>query len=163
MKLYIKQKVLSLSEKFAVKDEYGNNKYTIKGKFFSIPKQFDIYDDTCSISATIEKKIFTIPQKYGIIIDGVEVAQISKKFTLFKQAFSVTGVNWTIKGDFLAHEYTFFHNNSIVAQISKEWFTWGDSYVINIVSPSDELFALACVIAIDESISDNNNSHSTSF
>ena len=36
MKLYIKQKVFSLTSKFTVKDESGNDRYFVDGEFFSL-------------------------------------------------------------------------------------------------------------------------------
>ena len=36
MKLYIKQKVFSLTSKFTVKDESGNDRYFVEGEFFSL-------------------------------------------------------------------------------------------------------------------------------
>ena len=37
----------------------------------------------------------------------------------------------------------------LVAHISKELFHWGDTYVLDIVDPADEVMALMLVIAID--------------
>ena len=34
-------------------------------------------------------------------------------------------------------------------RIDKEWFTWGDSYVLEIADPADEILALAVVLTID--------------
>lgn len=33
--------------------------------------------------------------------------------------------------------------------LEKEWFTWGDSYCLNIADPADEILALAVVLTID--------------
>ena len=39
-RLYMKQKVLSLWEKFTVKDAAGNDVYFIEGSFLKIPRPF---------------------------------------------------------------------------------------------------------------------------
>ena len=41
----------------------------------------------------------------------------------------------------------------------KEWMTWGDSYELDIVNPSDEIVALAVVLTIDcvQEMQQNNN------
>lgn len=36
MKLYIKQKVFSLTSRFTVKDENGDDRYFVEGEFFSL-------------------------------------------------------------------------------------------------------------------------------
>lgn len=33
--------------------------------------------------------------------------------------------------------------------LSKEWFTWGDCYALDIADPKNETLALAVVLAID--------------
>lgn len=38
MKRYIKQKVLSWTDHFTVKDEQGNDRYTVEGEIFSLGK-----------------------------------------------------------------------------------------------------------------------------
>ena len=43
-KLYIKQKVFSLTEHFDVFDSHENTRYQVDGSFFKFPKQFHILD-----------------------------------------------------------------------------------------------------------------------
>ena len=40
-------------------------------------------------------------------------------------------------------------NGRTIVRITKEWFTWGDSYVLDILDPADELVALAVVLTVD--------------
>ena len=44
-KLYIKQKVFSIGEKFTVMDEQQKPRYFVEGSFMKIPKSFAIYDE----------------------------------------------------------------------------------------------------------------------
>jgi uncharacterized protein YxjI len=41
--------------------------------------------------------------------------------------------------------------------VSKEYFTWGDSYALNVFSAADEKLGLAIVLAIDCVLAQNNN------
>jgi len=54
--LYIKQKVLSLSGKFSVKDAEENEVYLVEGSFMKIPKTFSIMDVALQEVAMITKK-----------------------------------------------------------------------------------------------------------
>ena len=47
MKLYIKQKVFSIKDKFTIKDEEGNDKYFVEGKILSLGKKFHVYNMEC--------------------------------------------------------------------------------------------------------------------
>ena len=44
MKLYIKEKVFSLGDKFTVNDAYGEDKYVVEGEVFSWGKKLHVYD-----------------------------------------------------------------------------------------------------------------------
>ena len=44
MKLYIKEKVFSWTDRFTVRDEQGNDKYYVEGEFFSWGKKLHVYD-----------------------------------------------------------------------------------------------------------------------
>lgn len=60
MKLYIKQDVLTLGERFAVKDEFGNDAFYVEGSFLRIPKQFKVYDQNQVEVATIDRQMFRL-------------------------------------------------------------------------------------------------------
>jgi uncharacterized protein YxjI len=57
--------------------------------------------------------------------------------------------NSRVDGDFLGWNYDVYQACSRVAHISKELLNWGDTYVIDIADPQDELMSLMLVIAID--------------
>lgn len=54
-----------------------------------------------------------------------------------------------VQGDFLAHEYTIMEGPAVIMTISREWFTWGDSFVLDLAEGSHLPEALAVVLAID--------------
>ena len=49
-------------------------------------------------------------------------------------------------------------NGSDVVSIRKEWFTWGDSYQLDIAERTDEILALSVVLAIDCVMAQQRNS-----
>ena len=54
-----------------------------------------------------------------------------------------------MEGDFLGWDYDVYDACSSVIHISKQLFTWGDTYVIDIADPEDEIDGLLLVLAID--------------
>ena len=57
-KLYMKQKVFSWNEKFAVKNEMDEDVYFIEGSLFKVPKTFTINDrNQTEIAQVINVKI----------------------------------------------------------------------------------------------------------
>ena len=47
--------------------------------------------------------------------------------------------------------------NRTVATVSKEWFTWGDTYEISVDDSVEPILALAVVLVIDACLESKNN------
>lgn len=159
MKFYIKQKVFSWKDKFTIYNECGNEAYFVEGELFSIGKKLNLFDTNHNQLAHIHQKVLSFLPRYFIEIDGKDVAEVVKHFTLFTQKFSVTGYDWQVDGDFLAHEYRIYRDNYTVATISKEWFTFGDAYSINITDGVEPVSVLCVVLIIDAILAQVNNSN----
>ena len=149
MKLYIKQKVFSWRDRFFVKDEYGNDKYYIEGELFSWGKKLHIYNMNQEEVAFIKQEVFSFMPRFYVLINDVEVAEIVKEFTFFFPKYRINGLGWHVDGDFFDHDYAITQNDETIVNISKEWFTWGDSYELDISPYANEVLALSVVLAID--------------
>ena len=149
MKLYIKQKVFSWSDKFTVKDEMGNDRYLVEGEIFSFGKKLHVYDLQGREVAFIKQELWSWMPTYYVFCGDRQVAQIKKEWTFFFPKYTIEGLGWEINGSFMAHDYEITQNGSPIVSIRKEWMTWGDSYELNISNPRDEIVALAVVLTID--------------
>lgn len=152
MKLYIKQHVFTFGDKFSIYDEAGNEKYYVEGEIFTWGKKLHLYDLQGNELAFIEQEVLTFLPKYHISQNGTEIAEVVKEFTFFKREYSVNGLGWQVHGDFWDHEYEITDNGNVIAAVSKEWMTWGDSYEISFGFGADEVTALAVVLVIDACI-----------
>jgi uncharacterized protein YxjI len=159
MKLYIKQKLFSWGDKFTVKDAGGTDRYFVEGEVFSFGKKLHIYDTAHTERAYIKQELLTWMPKYSVYINGDQIAQVKREFTFFRPKYTIIGPNWEAEGDFFAHEYQVTHSGRVVATISKEWMTWGDSYELDIADGVNEITALAVVLAIDAVIESNQNNN----
>ena len=149
MKLYIKEKVFSWNERFSVKDENGWDKYFVEGEFLSLGKKLHLLNIHGEEVAFIQQKLLTLLPRFTVSVAGRQIAEIRKEFTLFFQRYVIDGLGWEVEGSIWEHEYEIRRNGRPIVMISKEWFTWGDSYVLDILDPADELLALAVVLTID--------------
>ena len=158
MNLYLKQKVFSWNDKFAVYDEQGNDIFYVEGELFSWGKKLHVLGLGGDELAFVHQKLFTFLPKYYISIDGIDIAEVVREFTFFRQSYSVNGLGWRVEGDFFDHEYEIFCGDVTVARISKVWFSWGDSYEISIAEGFDPISVLAVVLVVDACIdADSNN------
>ena len=149
MKLYIKQKVFSLKERFTVKNANGEDVYFVEGKLVSIGQKKTLTDAAGNELATIRQKVLAIMPKFIVEMDGKEVAWIKKKFTVMKPKYVVEGLDWNVEGDFFAHDYTILEQGNVIASIHKKWMAWGDTFELDISDSADEVMALAVILAID--------------
>lgn len=149
MKLYMKQKVFSLRDRFYIKDEFGNDRYYVEGEFFTIGRKLHLYDINGNELAFIQQKVLTFLPRFFVYMNGREVAEIVKEFTFLKPKYTINGLGWNVDGDFWSHDYCVEKNGRNVASVHKAWFTWGDSYELNLNNPEDEVLTLAVVLAID--------------
>ncbi len=149
MKLYIRQKIFSFRDRFAVKDAFGEDRYYVEGELFSWGKKLHVYNRGGQEVAFIQQKVFSWMPKYFVYVNGRQVGEIVKEFTFFFPKYRVDGLNWSVEGSFWAHDYKISDGNRPVVTIHKEWMTWGDCYELDIYPGENELVALAVVLAID--------------
>lgn len=149
MRLYVKQKVFSWTDKFTVVDEQGRDRYYVEGELFSWSKKLHIYNMQGEEVALIQQKLFSWLHRFFVIVGGQQVAEIVKEFTFFKPQYRIDGLSWEVNGDFWAHDYEILWGAQRVVTIHKQWMTWGDCYELDIANPEDEINALAVVLSID--------------
>lgn len=157
MKLYIKQKVFSFSDTFYVKDEYGNDKYFVKGEVFSWGHKLHIYDNYNNEVGFIKQKLITFMPRFELTINGLVVGDLVKKISFFRPKYYIEGTSLELEGSIMEHDYSLNQAGMPIMRVYKEWFTWGDSYVLDILNPQDELLGLAVVLAVDCEICSRHN------
>lgn len=149
MRLLIKQRVFSWSDTYDVYDENGNAAYFVKAEFLSLGHRLHVYDHMQNEVGLIKERLLTLLPIFDIEVNGIVQGKIEKKFSLFHPKYEIDFNGWRVEGDFLGWEYDVYSGCSSVVHITKEWFHWGDTYVIDIADPADELMGLLLVIAID--------------
>ena len=149
MKLYIKQKIFSWNDRFSVYDAYENELFTVEGALFSFGKKLTIFDRTDREIYRIEQELFRFRPRYHIVKHGEIEATVVKEFSMFKPYYTVEGPGWEVQGDFFDHDYEITDGGRLVASVQKQWFTWGDTYEINVDDAYDPVAVLAVAIIID--------------
>ncbi|WP_042148069.1 LURP-one-related/scramblase family protein [Paucisalibacillus sp. EB02] len=147
--LYIKQKVFSLSEKFTVKDQTENDVYFVEGSFLKVPKTFSIMNTTREEVAFITKKVFSFLPKFLVEVNGQEVLTIKKEFSFLKARYTIDAVGIEVQGNWWDMDFQVLQHGEVVGKVSKEWFTWGDSYKVQVFDEAMETIVIAVVVAID--------------
>lgn len=147
--LYMKQKVFSLNGQFTVKDEQQQDAYYVEGSFMKIPKTFSIYDTRRNEVALITKKTFSFLPQFFVDVNGKQVLTIKKEFSFFKAKYTIDAAGMEVQGDWWDMDFDVLQHGEVIGSVSKEWFTWGDSYQITIYQENLEEIMIGLVVAID--------------
>lgn len=169
---YIKQKAFSFTSKFTIYDEDEQPVLGGNGEVFSIGKKIHLYRDDLAGQTPerkagyapedlvfIEQKVLSFMPTYFIHDNTTgRTVTVKKQLTLFKPSYEIPELGWQVDGDFMAHDYVVHSGPTHLAQVSKEWFTLGDAYRINVVNDSDSLMVLAIILVIDAVLDSQNSS-----
>lgn len=157
MKLLIEERIFSWNDRFTIRNEAGEDRYYVEGELFSWGKKLHVCTPGGQEVAYIEQKLFTFKPRYQVFANGELIGEVVREFTFFRPRYTVEGAGWDVEGEFWAHDYTVYRHGEPIVSIQKEWFTWGDCYVLDIHDPADEIQALALVLAIDCAMEQDNN------
>jgi len=158
MQLYIKQKALSWRCRFSVLDSGGQPRWFAEGEFFSFTHKLHVYNAAGNEVAVVYRENWTfLTQQYHIELVSGQHFMLVKEFAFFRNKFHLEGLPWRMDGDFFAHDYSMYDNVSEIMHISKKWFTWGDSYVLDVPNPANELICLCIMLAVDNMVEDASN------
>lgn len=153
MRYLMKQKLFCFGDDFAIKNEAGEDAFFVDGKAFSFGDKLSFQDLAGNELAFIRQKLLAWGPTYEIHRGG-ELAAVVKKqlFTFFRCKFTVDVPgpdDLEAKGSFLDQEYTFARGNQAVAEVSKRWFSWSDTYGVDIADGEDDVLILASTVVID--------------
>ena len=153
MRYMMKQKLFSWGDKFRIQNEAGQDLFYVDGRAFSLGNKLSFQDMAGNELAFIQQKLLSWGPTYEIYRSG-QLAAIVKKhlFTFFKCRFTVDVPgpdDLEAQGSFMDMEYTFTRGNQTVAQVSKKWFSWADTYGVDIADSQDDILILASTVVID--------------
>ena len=153
MRYLLKQKLFAFGDDFHILNENDEKVFFVDGRAFSLGNKLSFQDLSGNELVFIRQKLLSFGPSYELHRSGQLVATLKKNyFTLFhcKFAIDVPGPDdLEAKGDFLEHEYVFTRSGREVAQISKRWFAFSDTYGVDIGEGQDDVLILASAVVID--------------
>jgi len=149
----MKQKLFCWGDDFIIKNEAGEETFFVDGKAFTIGNKLSFQDMQKNELAYVRQKLLSWGPTYEITRNGVLVAVVKKHlFTLLRCKFTVDVPgpdDLEAQGSFLDMEYTFSRAGQVVAEVSKRWFSWTDSYGVDVHQGEDDVLILASTVVID--------------
>lgn len=153
MRYRMKQKLFSIGDDFQITDDSGRKIATVDGKVFTIGNKLAFLDESGKELALIKQKLIALRPVYEITRQGKHVATVKKDFfNVLRCGFSVDVPgpdDLEAQGSLFEHEYTFKRGSKTVATVSKAWFSFSDSYGVDIADGEDHILVLASTVVID--------------
>jgi uncharacterized protein YxjI len=153
MRYVMKQKLFSLGGLFVIKNEQGQEVFWAEGKVFSFGDQLTLRDARGEEAAYVRQKLLSWGPTYEIYRGGQLFAVVKKQmFTFFRHVFTVDVPgpdDLVAEGDFWELEYAFSRSGRVVAVVSRKWFSWADTYGVDVADGEDDVLVLASAIVID--------------
>lgn len=160
MKYVMKQKWLSLTDSYVIRNEMNQEVYQVVGELFTLGHRLSFQDMAGNEFAQIRQKLLSWGPTYELYHAEQLIAVIKKQlFTFFNCRFTVDVEgpdDLEASGDFLDHEYTFTRGGTQIARVSKQWFTWTDTYGVDIADGQNDGLILASAVVIDLCCHDRN-------
>ena len=149
MKLLFKQRFFSWFCSYDIFDESGQTMFTVKGQP-SWGHCLKIYDTRGTEIGTVKQRVLTWMPKFDLYLGKQYCGCIYREFTFFNPRYRIECNGWQVVGSWMEWDYRITDPaGRCVATITKEIWNWTDTYVIDVVNPTDALCALMLVLAID--------------
>ncbi len=153
MRYLMKQKLFSWGDDFRIQNEAGEDVFFVDGRAFSLGQKLSFQDMAGNELAFIRQKLLAWGPTYEVSRNGELVAVVKKElFTFFRCRFmiDVPGPDdIEAQGDFMDMEYAFERSGRTIALVSKRWFSWADTYGVEIADGQDDVLILASSVVID--------------
>jgi|SRR5829696_813071 len=150
----MRQKLLSIGDDYWIEDDRGQRVFKVDGKALRMRKTLILEDAHGNELLKIQERVMRLRDTMEIEDrDGHSVATVKKAMiTPLRERWSVdvaNGPDLDIKGNILDHEYTIEEGRSQVAEVSKKWFRFADTYGVEIAPGQNAALLLAVTVVVD--------------
>jgi uncharacterized protein YxjI len=153
MRYVIKERFFRLGEDSYIMKESGEPVLRVDGKILTLRDRLIIRDLSGQELASVHRRLIALRPTYEINVNGQEAATVKKHFfTPFRDKFTIDVPgphDLEMSGSLLDHDFTVRRGDRTVATISKAWFSFRDTYGVDIADDEDQLLILASVMALD--------------
>ena len=159
MKLYVNEKLFSISHIFYIKNENDEDVYQISSEIMTIGKKTTVNDMNGNKVAYIEQELFHLTPNYNVYIDGVFAFKITKELHLLKNNYVLSN-GYKVFGSYLNADFSIYDDkDNEIGSITRKLFHIGDKYEINILDLSKKEIILAIIVAITNDVNRRQREH----
>ena len=148
------QKLISIGDDFWIENQDGKKVFKVDGKALRLRETLLFEDINGKELCKIQQRLLAITDTMAIEGPNGEQLALIKKALIspLRDRWSVNvsnGSNLDVQGDILNHEYSIKQDGQKIAEVSKKWFAFTDTYGVEIHEGQNDILVLAIAIAID--------------
>ncbi|CAL6055658.1 LURP-one-related_family protein [Hexamita inflata] len=152
----MQEKMFGFQTEFFIKNQAGQDCFIVFSKLFSFTQKHSLLNVLRQEILSVENKVFSWLPTFYVKQNEQLSLTIKQECSCFSQQLTITGLkNWKVVGDYFAHDFQIFENGQVVARMSKAWFTWGDSFLIEVYNNTQPEYVIAVVMGIHRIIEKN--------
>lgn len=150
----MRQRLISIGDDFVIENEQGQKLFKVDGKVLRIRQTLDFKDMNGKKLCQIQERLVRIQDTMAVEdADGKTVAEVKKALIApLRDRYTVrikNGPDMSVTGNLLDYEYKITEGGRKVAEISKKWFRFTDTYGVEIAPGEDDVLLLAVTVAVD--------------
>lgn len=162
MKLYLRNKIVSLGEGSKVLDENEKPYLIVKGRVISPTRVKTIRDLDGKVLYKVRNKLWRFMKKSAYIMDkkGKILMQIKEKHAILGKGFDVLRTNEVYnieRGSITSGMINIFKDDELLCAVKKKIFALIDSFELNFENEEDAALLVAMTIAIDNIYDDDDD------
>jgi uncharacterized protein YxjI len=150
----MKEKLFAIGDDLWIDTEDGEHAFKVNGKAMRIRDTFLLEAPSGEALFKVQERKLRVRDTMVVERDGETVATVKKALvTPLRTRFSVDvegGPELKAKGNIVDHEYEIERDGHKIAEVSKRWFRFRDTYGIEIASGENDALILAITACIDE-------------
>lgn len=158
MKIYLKQKVFAIGDKYDFTDADQRLMFQAKRPAMSLTKLY-LTDPDGRERYQIHKKLFSFMPRYTVLAGGTPVLTLKKRFSL-RPKYDVTdaqGNACQLEGDFGAYQFQLSYAGKTFGSVRKKMFSFGDAYELDVAEGYDPALFCAIAVIIDQCLHNQKN------
>jgi uncharacterized protein YxjI len=150
----MREKLVSIGDDFWIEDGDGTRVFKVNGKALRIRETLVLEDPSGRELLKIQERKLRVRDTMQIEdADGTTVATVKKALVSpLRERFKVDvagGDELEVQGNIVDHEYEVSRGRDKIAEVSKRWFRFADTYGVEVHAGEDPVLILAIAVVVD--------------
>jgi uncharacterized protein YxjI len=150
----MRQKLLSIGDDFWIEDDTGNRVFRVDGKAMRVRNTLDLEDAHGNKVCRIQTRVLHVRDSMAIEDPAGERLALVHKALIspLRERWKVDLAGdreWRVQGNVVDHEYEIEDDGRKIAEVSKKWFRFRDTYGVEIAPEQNRALVLAVTVAVD--------------